>query len=111
MLEGKLLPQLIYETTDTEFANRAIAGLKDAGISCYGTGRGYSSNGAYPGKGHTEDQVSLYIENESDYTAANDILIRLGAEAEVPPRLHSPKVLFALVLIIVAVASWVAFQS
>jgi hypothetical protein len=105
------LPQLIYETTDTEFADRAIDALKNAGITCYRTGRGNSSSSAYPGKGYTEDQVCLHIEKASDYASANNILVKLGAVVEEPPRLPSRKVLFVIVLIVAAVASWVAFQS
>ena len=110
-LEGKPLPQLIYETTDTDFADRAIEALRDAGIPSYRVGRGYSSGSSYPGKGFTEDEVCLYIENESDYRPANDVLIKLGAVVEEPPKLPSRKVLFVIVLIVVAVAFWVASQS
>jgi len=110
-LEGKPLPQLIYETTDTDFADRAIEALRNAGIPSYRVGRGYSSGSSYPGKGFTEDEVCLYIENESDYRPANDILIKLGAVVEEPAKLPSRKVLFVIVLIVVAVAFWVASQS
>jgi len=110
-LEGKPLPQLIYETTDTDFADRAIEALRNAGIPSYRVGRGYSSGSSYPGKGFTEDEVCLYIENELDYRPANDILIKLGAVVEEPPKLPSRKVLFVIVLIVVAVAFWVASQS
>jgi len=108
------LPQLIYETTDTDFADRAIEALRNAGIPgipSYRVGRGYSSGSSYPGKGFTEDEVCLYIENELDYRPANDILIKLGAVVEEPPKLPSRKVLFVIVLIVVAVAFWVASQS
>jgi len=113
-LEGKPLPQLIYETTDTDFADRAIEALRNAGIPgipSYRVGRGYSSGSSYPGKGFTEDEVCLYIENELDYRPANDILIKLGAVVEEPPKLPSRKVLFVIVFIVVAVAFWVASQS
>jgi len=110
-LEGKPLPQLIYETTDTDFADRAIEALRNAGIPGIPSYRGYSSGSSYPGKGFTEDEVCLYIENELDYRPANDILIKLGAVVEEPPKLPSRKVLFVIVLIVVAVAFWVASQS
>src|SRR5205807_8477048 len=64
-----------------------------------------------PGKGFTEDEVCLYIENELDYRPANDIHIKLGAVVEEPPKLPSRKVRFVIVLIVVAVAFWVASQS
>ena len=107
-LEGKCLSQLIYETTDTEFADRAIAALAQAGIDARRVGRGYYGNSAYPGKGFTEDQVCIYIEDAADFRSANDILIQLGAAVETPPKLPSRRVIFLVVLIIAAASFWIA---
>jgi len=100
------LAQLVYETTDTDFANRALEAMREAGIPCYRTGRGWSSNTTYPGKGFTEDQVCLYIENDTDYVQANQILIRLGAVVEQPPRLPSKAALFLMAIVVAAVVCW-----
>jgi hypothetical protein len=104
------LAQLIYETTDPEFADRAIAALTRAGIDARRVGRGYSSNSVYPGKGFTEDQVGIYIDNESDFRSANDILIQLGAVVETPPKLPSRRVIFLVVLILAAASFWMALR-
>jgi hypothetical protein len=100
----------IYETTDPDFADRAIDALTRAGITAYRTGHGYSGNSAYPGKGFTEDQVCIYIDNESDFRPANDVLIKLGAVVDTPPKLPSRRVIFLVALIIAAMSCWIAFR-
>jgi hypothetical protein len=109
-LEGKRVSLLIYETTDTDFADTAIEALAGAGISSHRTGRGYSSSSAHPGKGFTEDQVCIYIESESDFRAANDILIKLGAVVDQPPRLPSRRVIFLVALILTGVFCWIVLH-
>jgi hypothetical protein len=74
---------LIYETTDPEFAARAVSALEDAGIAAYKTGTGYSET--FHGRMlPTESQVCIYIEQESDAGRANEILLKLGAVPEEP---------------------------
>ena len=101
------MAQLVYETTDTTFADRAIAAMREADISCYRTGRGYSYSAGYIGRGATEDQVCLYIEDASDYVKANQILVKLGAVVEEPVRLPPKWVIFVLVLVATLLAIWV----
>jgi hypothetical protein len=103
------LAQLVYETTDTTFADRAIEAMRAADISCYRIGRGYSNSSAYPGKGLTEDQVCLYIETDTDYARANAILIELGAVTD-DPRLLPKWVwgLFAVVAVVIGL--WIASE-
>ena len=103
------MAQLVYETTDTEFADRAVEAMRDAGISCYRTGRGYSDRALYPGKGFTEDQVCIYIENDTDYVEANEILIKLGAVTG-SDRLPPKWVFVLLALLAVIIGTWVASE-
>lgn len=103
--------QLVYETTDTEFANRALDAMREAGIPCYRTGRGWASDASYLGKGFAENQVCIYIEKDEDYVQANKILISLGAVVETPPRLPSKRALFVIALVVVAFACWLALQT
>jgi len=107
-VRGRVLALLVYETTDPDFANRAMDAMRDAAIPCYRTGRGYSSDSNYPGKGFTEDQVCIYIERDTDFAQANEILIGLGAVTEDPERLL-PKWVFALFAVTaVLLAFWIA---
>jgi len=72
---------LIYETTDSKFAARAVSALEAAGIAAYKTGTGYSD--AFHGPMlPTESQVCIYIEQETDAGRANEILLKLGAVPE-----------------------------
>jgi hypothetical protein len=103
--------RLVYETTDADFADRAITAMRESDISCYRIGRGYSSSAAYTGKGFTEDQVCLYIGRDSDYTRANEILIQIGAVNDSVPRLPSKRVLFLLALLATALVAWVALGT
>ena len=104
-VRGRVLAQLVYETTDADFADRAIQALRDAKIPCHRTGRGYHSLSLYPGKGSTEDQVCIYIERDTDYAEANRILIGLGAVVERSPPLW---LIAGIVLVAAIVAIWAA---
>jgi hypothetical protein len=90
---------LIYQTSDSKFADRAIEGLRKAGISCYRIGRGTPDLNATIGR-WTDDQVSIYIEREGDARRANDILIQLGGTLEEPFRLPNRWVLALLAAIL-----------
>ena len=97
-------PVFVYETTDTDFANRAIDAMRAADIPCYRTGRGYSSDSSYSGRGITENQVCIYIDHDSDYERANALLIQLGAVIEKPIKVPA-WVLFGVGLVAAALAA------
>ena len=102
------MAQLVYETTDTDFADRALEAMRAADISCYRTGHGYHTGAAYPGRGSGEDQVCIYLERESDFSEANRILISLGAAVErpTPLRLIVGLLILAAILAIWAALAW-----
>jgi hypothetical protein len=98
---------LLYETSDPQFANRAIEALTEAGISCYRTGTGYFDITRAPrtslGLG-----ICIFLRRTEDYRRANEILIGLGAVVDSPPRLPSQGILFILALVVAAIAAFVA---
>jgi len=91
----------IYQTSDPDFADRAIRGLRDAGIACYQLDQGAPTLNASIGR-WTDDQISIYIEREADGRVASDILLKLGASAKQPVRLPNRRML-ALVVAVLAV--------
>jgi hypothetical protein len=94
---------LVYETTDTSFANRAIDALRRADIPCYRVGSG-SGDGSPMNllMALGESRICIHIEQASDYRRANEILIALGAAREEPLRLPSPRgVRIAIILTVV----------
>jgi hypothetical protein len=96
------LAQLVYETTDGDFADQAIQALRDAEISCYRVGHGYTNRQAALSWGAgSEQQVCIYIEHDPDYAEANRILISLGAVVESRPSL---RVILGIVLVALIVA-------
>jgi hypothetical protein len=96
----------MYETTDTDFADRAIETLRESDVPCYRTGHGYSAHGQLPGMGVSEDQIGIYIERDTDYARANEILLGLGAVRERP---LPPRWVFVLVAALLAMLSlWIA---
>ena len=105
------MPRLVYETTDTDFADRAVEALREADIPCHRIGRGYSNRSAHPGKGFTEDQVCIYIERDSDYAQANQILLGIGAVADEPVRLPPNWVLALAAGLITAVIIWITSEG
>jgi len=94
---------LIYETSDPVFADRAIEALQAARISCYRTGVGTRELNATIGR-WTDDQVCIYVRQESDVREVNEILIGLGAAADKPYRSPSPWVLILVTAILVVLA-------
>ena len=96
------MAQLVYETTDPEFAARAITAMEEADIPCYQVGHGYASNAAHIA---TESQICLYIERDTDFTEANRILVNLGGVVEEPPPRWA---VVAFLMVAAAVAVWVA---
>jgi hypothetical protein len=99
------LAQLVYETTDTDFADRALEAMRQAHILCYRTGQGYQTEAWYSGRGSSESQVCIYIERDTDFAEANRILIGLGAVEERPPPL---RLVLGLLLIAAILAIWAA---
>jgi len=99
------LAQLIYETTDPDFADGAVRALQGADIPCYRVGHGYTSAAADIGRAATENEICIYIERDTDYAEANRILISLGAALETSP----PAWLIGLIMLTAAlIALWVA---
>ncbi len=73
---------LLYQTSDQDFADRAVGEMLKDGIPSYRTGTSYADvRGDNLGAG-----VCIYIRQKADYRRANDILIRLGAAVETPFR-------------------------
>ena len=105
------MAQLVYETTDPDFASRALEAMREAGIACYRTGRGWAGDATYLGRGFTENRLCIYIESDTDYVQANQILISLGAVVETPPRPPSKRVLFVIALVLTVLACCVALHS
>lgn len=104
------MAQLVYETTDPDFADRAIRAMREADIPCYRVGRGYTwSATGIIGRAATENQICLYIERDTDYARANEILVKLGAVTDGPSL--PPKWVFLLLLFTaVLLGTWVALQ-
>lgn len=71
------------------------------GIPCYRWGPTTVGDGSY--RGRTGAMASIYIERDSDYRAANEILIKLGAAQERPLRLPTGWMArIALILLLLA---------
>ena len=78
--------QLVYETTDPDFADRVVSAMRAHHIPCYRVGSGYRDREYhFPGL-PTESQVCIYIEHDHDVAAANRVLIEHGAIVEKPLR-------------------------
>jgi hypothetical protein len=102
--KARLLAQLVYATTDPDFADSAITAMRAASIPCYRVGHGYSHAAAELGRASTESQICIYIERDIDFAEANRILVGLGAAVEQPP----PAWLIALIMLAAAlIAVWV----
>jgi len=102
---------LLYETTDPEFANRALAALLEAGIPAYQTETRFSIPSYAPRRGHpTESPICLFIEQPGDASRANRILIELGAAVERPIPLPRLGYLILLVVVLLGVATFVAIH-
>jgi hypothetical protein len=101
------MARLIYETTDSAFADRAVHAITKAAVSCYRTGPDIHSNIYVPSG---EPRICLYISDEADYARANAILVKLGAATDTPPKLPPVWVLAIAAALIVALGYWVALQ-
>ena len=55
------MAQLVYETTDTDFADRALEAMREAHIACYRTGQGYQTEACYSARGSSEAEVPLRL--------------------------------------------------
>jgi hypothetical protein len=106
-LEGERLAQLLYETTDPDFADRAITAMRESNIPCYRVGHGYTDPGVHPYGLPTESQICIYIERDADYAEANRILIGLGAIVDAP---LPTKWIVAFLLTAAIIAIWFAVQ-
>jgi hypothetical protein len=103
------VPLLVYETTDTDFANRAIDALREADIPCYRVGTTFGDASPVTQlQALGESQVCIYIERDSDFRQANDILLRLGAAVEEP--LPAGRIVRIAVILIVAIATVIALM-
>ena len=83
----------MYETTDSEFADSALAALGAAEIPCYRVGRSCADG--------VQSAVNIYIERDSDYAEANRILISLGAALERQP----PAWLIGFIMLVAALGA------
>ena len=110
-VRGRKLAQLLYETTDSAFADRALSALQDAEIGCYKTGRGYTEPGSHLRGLPTESQVCIYIEQDADYARANDILIKLGAVIDAPPSSTALRYLFIVAAVGAVLVFWIVSNS
>ena len=97
---------LIYQTSDPKFADRVVEALHRASISGHRSGGGVQELNATIGR-WTDDQVCIYILQESDARRANEILIGLGGAVDKALKLPSPWVvlLVSAILVVVAVLS------
>jgi hypothetical protein len=74
---------LLYQTSDPEFANRAIEALSGDGIQCYRLGSGFVD--IVPAiRQDLGAGISIYLRHEEDRGKANAILIRLGGVIDEP---------------------------
>ena len=100
------MARLVYETPDRAFAERAVQAMRDGHIACYHVAPEYSR--LYVPKG--EAQICVYIENDSDYAQANEVLVKLGAATDEPTKLPPTWVLCLGAALIVALGCWVALE-
>ena len=101
---------LLYQTSDPQFADRAVEALEEAGIPSYRTGSGYADLARAP-RSSLGLGVCVFLRREEDYRRANEILIKLGAATEGPPRLPSGRMLFVWVIVLTLLAIAIAVKS
>lgn len=93
---------LIYETTDSDFAESCVQALANADVSAFRTG------GALPGG--SDFTICIYIHDPSQYQEANEVLIKLGAVINSGPTLPSRTIIVLMVAVMllfaVIVATW-----
>jgi hypothetical protein len=98
---------LIYQTSDPEFADRAVEALREAGIDCHRRGQGVRRLNATTGN-WTDKQVYIYVHREEDSRRANEILTHLGAVVDTPRRSPNRWLLFILATGLTVIALLVA---
>jgi len=111
-LDPKAVPEvLLYQTSDPEFADRAIAALDHAGIPSYRLGAGFYSDSPVPRR-NLGLGISIYIRHDKDYAEANAIIIKLGAVVE--PRIVLPGwagwILYSVLAAVVCAAIYVVID-
>ncbi|MES1146995.1 MAG: DUF2007 domain-containing protein [Solimonas sp.] len=100
---------LVYQTSDPEFASKAVEKMSSEGIECFKDGRGYLSLSS--GRRDLGNSICIYIRRESDYSRANEILIELGAVVDKPIQLPSRKSVVFLIGVLIAVAIFLIANS
>jgi hypothetical protein len=99
---------LLYQTSDSEFANRAVAALQKAGIGCCQRGRGWSFT-QLPRL--ISNSICICIHDRRDYERANRIIIGLGAYVDPPLQFRHRRLLLLLAgLVLTVVAMYVVRQ-
>jgi hypothetical protein len=92
---------LVYQTSDPDFANKAIEAMSADGIECFKDGEGYRDLTSR--RRDLGNSICIYIRQERDYRRANQILINLGAVVEKPIQLPSRKSTLLLIGALIAV--------
>lgn len=95
---------LIYETSDPEFANRAVKALVGAGIPSHRVGEGAEKLNASL-RNWTDQRIFIFIDRREDYRRANEILIAMGAVANKPMRLPTGLTLAVLIVALILVGA------
>ncbi len=92
---------LIYETSDSGFADSVIDALRQADIECYRTGGAslYAEMESLP-------TVCIHIRDAGDFQRANEILVQQGGAVDRPVRI-SPLVIMAVIVVAVLLAAWI----
>lgn len=90
---------LIYETSDSAFADSVIDSLRRADIDCYRTGGALLYTESLP-------TVCIHIRDAGDFQRANEILVEQGGAVDQPVRI-SPLLIMAAIVVAVLVAAWI----
>lgn len=98
---------LVYQTSDPRFADAAIEAMTQAHIACFKTGQGYIDMNPAVVR-DLGNNICIYIRDPSDIVRANSILVSLGAALQASPKLPSQRVIFLIVVILAAIAIYVA---
>lgn len=101
------MARLIYETTDSDFAERAVEALLEAQIQCYCTGISYSKN--YVPKGQAP--LCIFITDDNAYSKASGILLGLGAAPDQAAKIPTRWVVVLVVLVAFAMVVLALTQS
>jgi hypothetical protein len=98
---------LIYQTSDPDFAERAIDALREAGMECHRSGQGARRLSSTTGN-WTDKQIFIYIHREEAYQRANEVLIGLGAAVDKPLKTPNRWLLLILAAVLAVIALLVA---